>query len=361
MRKRPISESQAAEAEMVEQNDHSAGEPTAKKFSSSWNLTENSLSHGIKNLLKDTETDQYIKYKEANAFKTLRNDMKQPLQRKAENICMPTIKHSFSDVALDLRTHLRKNIIVKKTENRKEETNRLQEEKQTTDCFANSPTFDKQLPKKKDKSLGILPSAVSYQSNKQPFISSNYFNQCSGLDILSTVATQKLKIKNDFNGFKNEADTKPITSETLDASKSLFQPNKNSTTSDCLAENPAKAFSKPIMDERRVQQLENKVKNINCFDYSKGMFVIPLKIPGHGYKKVKVKRVGTSYLVLFPGESAPRFCNLNAVSKPEVASKNNVPSQQSCLKNLFKQKPSEKSSLMKEILLKRNKPVSVLN
>jgi len=361
MRKRPISESQVAEAEMVEHNVHSAGEPTAKKFSSSWNLTENSLSHGIKNLLKDTETDQYIKYKEANAFKTLRNDMKQPLQRKAENICMPTIKHSFSDVALDLRTHLRKNIIVKKTENRKEETNRLQEEKQTTDCFANSPTFDKQLPKKKDKSLGILPSAVSYQSNKQPFISSNYFNQCSGLDILSTVATQKLKIKNDFNGFKNEADTKPITSETFDASKSLFQPNKNSTTSDCLAENPAKAFSKPIMDERRVQQLENKVKNINCFDYSKGMFVIPLKIPGHGYKKVKVKRVGTSYLVLFPGESTPRFCNLNAISKPELTSKNNVPSQQSCLKNLFKQKPSEKSSLMKEILLKRNKPVSVLN
>ena len=256
---------------------------------------------------------------------------------------------------------MRKNIVVKKTENRKEETNRLQEEKQTTDCFANSPTFDKQLPQKKDKSFGILPSAVSYQSNKQPFISSNYFNQCSGLDILSTVATQKLKIKNDFNGFKNEADTKPVTSETFDASKSLFQHNKNSTTSECLAENQAKAFSKPIMDERRVQQLENKVKNINCFDYSKGMFVIPLKIPGHGYKKVKVKRVGTSYLVLFPGESTPRFCNLNAISKADVAPKNNVTSQQSCLKNLFKQKPSEKSSLMKEILLKRNKPVSVLN
>ena len=51
MRKRPISESQVAEAEMVEQNVHSAGEPTPKKFSSSWNLTENSLSHGIKNLL----------------------------------------------------------------------------------------------------------------------------------------------------------------------------------------------------------------------------------------------------------------------------------------------------------------------
>ena len=259
---------------------------------------------------------------------------------------------------------MRKNIIVQKTENQKKEAIRLQEEKPTTDCITNSPTFDKELPKKKEKSLDFLSSTVSYQSNKQPLISSNYFtqvlNQCSGLDILSTVATQKLKIKNDFSGVKSEADTKPITNEILDASKNLFQANIKSTSSNCLAENQAKTISKPIMDERRVQQLENKVKNINCLDYSKSMFVIPLKIPGHGYKKVKVKRVGNSYLVLFPGESVPRFCNLNATSKPDLTSKNNVPSQQSCLKNLFKQKPSEKS-LMKEILLKKNKPVSVLN
>ena len=53
MRKRPISESQVSDTELVNitQNIKSAGEPTAKKFSSAWNLTENNLSHGIKNLL----------------------------------------------------------------------------------------------------------------------------------------------------------------------------------------------------------------------------------------------------------------------------------------------------------------------
>ena len=249
-------------------------------------------------------------------------------------------------------------------ESQKKEPNLQQDVKLTTKCIIHNRTFDKGSPNKRENNFNFLSSTVSYQPKKQSFFPSNYisqvFNQCSGLDILSAVATQKLKITNEFKGFTNKTDAKPITNKSFDVSQSSVQSNKMFTTNDHVVDIQTKSLTKPIMDEKRVQQLENKVKNINCFDYNKGMFTIPLKIPGHGYKKVKVKRVGNSYLVLFPGESVPRFCNLNAISTHESTSKTSLTSQPSCLKTLFKQKPGEKS-LMKEILLRRSKPVSVLN